>query len=100
VWALGSTIYRILTGTTVWHGHKTKAVQKKIAKTNATPPLPEEYEDTENASPTTKLLIKVMYEMCFVADPEERSSAMEVAEYLKKEAKSLGVENLDVKVPT
>ena len=100
VWALGSTIYRILTGSTVWHGHKTKTVQKKIAKTNATPPLPEDYEDEENASPTTKLLVKVMYEMCFVADPEKRSSAIEVADYLKKEAKALGVENLDVKAPT
>ena len=100
VWALGSTIYRILTGSTVWHGHKTKTVQKKIAKTNATPPLPEDYEDEENASPTTKLLVKVMYEMCFVADAEKRSSAMEVADDLKNEAKALGVENLDVKAPT
>ena len=101
VWALGSTMFRILTGSTVWSGHNTKAVQKKIAKTNATPPLPDEYEDPENASPATKLLVKVMYEMCFVAEPEKRSSAKKVAEYLKNEAKTLGVENLglDVKDP-
>ena len=100
VWALGSTIFRILTGSTVWSGHKTKAVQKKIAKTNATPPLPEEYEDAESASPVTKLLVKVMYEMCFIADPETRASAKEVAEYLEKEAKALGVDNFDVEDPT
>lgn len=100
VWALGSTIFRILTGSTVWSGHKTRVVQKKIAKTNATPPLPEEYEDAENASPVTKLLVKVMYEMCFIADPETRSSAKEIAEHLQKEAKALGVDNFDVGAPT
>jgi len=96
VWALGSTIFRILTGETVWHGYKTKKAQKKIASTNAAPPLPDEFQDSSNNG-IHNLLREVMYKMCFVGDPEKRASAQEVADFLKeKAAKDFGIESFEL----
>ena len=94
IWALGSIIFRILTGENVWHGYKDTEAQKLIASTNATPPLPDIYQPelngTANTNSVHNLLRTVMYDMCFIPDPNKRSSAIEVANYLKEETKKLG----------
>ena len=93
---MGSLIFQILTGEIVWHNYidnqKTlddeREIQQLIAKTNATPPLPTKYQNSNN--PIHIVLKTVMYDMCFIADPIQRSSSREVADYLRKKTIELG----------
>ena len=86
VWALGSMLHIILTGKGVWAGVSEKKAQKRIAK-NESPPLDDKWK--ESTDPVDKLLVKVMYEWCFVADPEQRPSAPEVAKFLEEESEKI-----------
>ena len=83
VWALGSIFFSIVTGKTVWHGVEEDVAQALIAK-NETPPLDEKWATSED--PAVALLVKVMYEMCFVPNIKARASAPEVARYLEVES--------------
>ena len=86
VWALGSMIYMILTGKNVWAGVTEKKAQKKIAS-NESPPLDDKWKESND--PVDRLLVKVMYEWCFVPDPEKRPSAPEVAKFLEQESEKI-----------
>lgn len=86
VWALGSMIYMILTGKGVWTGVNEQKAQKKIAS-NKSPPLDDKWKESND--PVDRLLVKVMYEWCFVPDPEKRPSAPEVAKFLERESEKI-----------
>lgn len=86
VWALGSMIYMILTGKNVWASVTEKKAQKRIAN-NESPPLDDKWKESND--PVDRLLVKVMYEWCFVPDPEKRPSAPEVAKFLERESEKI-----------
>lgn len=79
-------MYLILTGEGVWHGVSEKSAQQRIAN-NEAPPIDEMRKTSRD--PIETLLLKVMYEMCFVPDVKKRATAPEVAKYMEIEGSKI-----------
>ncbi|CAJ1968768.1 unnamed protein product [Cylindrotheca closterium] len=88
VWALGSIFVEIVSGQSAWHGYKDEAAQQEIVN-GKLPPF-QQYIQTPS-DPINQVLLKAI-EMCYIYDAKDRPKAGVVLEYLKKEAKRLGVE--------
>lgn len=52
------------------------------------PPIPEEFSGP-NQDEATKALLRAIYNLCWVYDPDKRASAQEVATYLKEKLESI-----------
>jgi len=87
VWALGSIFVKILTGHGVWHGLDEETAQKYIID-GKTPPL---LKEKKSKSPITRILLRAI-DMCYVYEPKDRPKAEVIVDFLKKEAKKLGVD--------
>ncbi|CAJ1968766.1 unnamed protein product [Cylindrotheca closterium] len=87
IWALGSIFVELVTGYEVWYGYQTEEAQKRIAKGK----LPSYQKRIQNKTdPINEILVKAIA-MCWVYEPKDRPKAGVVADYLKGEAKRLGI---------
>jgi serine/threonine protein kinase len=80
VWALGSIIYRLLTGNTVWsrNDYTKEEVQERVIKGV----LPRISNSILNSTdPVDKVMVKAL-DMCYTYDPSERPSARDISVYL------------------
>jgi serine/threonine protein kinase len=80
VWALGSIIYRLLTGNTVWsrNDYTKEEVQERVLKGV----LPRISNSILNSTdPVDKVMVKAL-DMCYTYDPSERPSARDISVYL------------------
>lgn len=76
-----------MTGYGVWHGYETDEAQKRIAKGK----LPSYHKRIGNSTdPINEILVKAI-DMCWIYEPKDRPKAGVVADYLKGEAKLLGI---------
>eukprot|EP00980_Cylindrotheca_fusiformis_P021777 scaffold8600_cov111-Cylindrotheca_fusiformis.AAC.9 len=88
VWALGSIFVELLTGKGVWHGYTVKKAQAKIAA-GELPPISSKL--LNSTDPVDQVLLKAI-DLCYVYEPRDRPKAGVVVDFLKKEAKGLGVD--------
>jgi serine/threonine protein kinase len=80
VWALGSILYRLLTGNTVWsrNDYTKEEVQERVVKGV----LPRISNSILNSTdPVDKVMVEAL-DMCYTYDPSERPSARDISVYL------------------
>lgn len=80
VWALGSILYRLLTGNTVWsrNDYTKEEVQERVVKGV----LPRISNSILNSTdPVDKVMVEAL-DMCYNYDPSERPSARDISVYL------------------
>jgi len=85
VWALGSILYEIMTGTEVWDDTDTEKAQKNIRK-GKLPKIADKYLKSEHP---VDVALREAIGMCYVFDPKERAKAADVASYLRKKLSEL-----------
>jgi len=86
VWALGSLLVQIVTGHGIWRKYESEDAQNYIVEGI---PFP---MDRSSMDPIDQVLFQAI-DMCQVYEVKDRPKAGEVLEYLKGEAKRLGVES-------
>jgi serine/threonine protein kinase len=80
VWALGSILYRLLTGNTVWsrNDYTKEEVQERVLKGV----LPRISNSILNSTdPVDKVMVEAL-DMCYTYDPSERPSARDISVFL------------------
>lgn len=87
VYTLGSIFIELVTGKEAWYGYEIEVAQKAISD-GMLPPLGGKINSPSD--PITQVLLKVI-EMCYVYEPKDRPKANDVTDFLKGEAKRLGV---------
>ena len=88
MWALGSILIQLITGEEAWSEYANEVAQKAIID-GKLPPFREKIKNLSD--PINQVLLQAI-DMCYVYDPKHRPNAGVVSEYLKNEAKRLGVE--------
>eukprot|EP00980_Cylindrotheca_fusiformis_P021774 scaffold8600_cov111-Cylindrotheca_fusiformis.AAC.6 len=88
VWALGSILVELLTGTYVWAGYTATTARAEIIE-GELPPILSDFENSTD--PVDQVLLKAI-DLCYVYEPSDRPKAGVVVDFLKKEAKKLGVD--------
>ena len=88
VYALGSILYELLTGNEVWHDTDTKDAQQYIIDGK----LPEISEEIASSENPVDLALKEAISMCYVYEPKDRASAVDVASFLKSKLSELSVD--------
>ena len=88
VYALGSILYELLTGNEVWHDTDTKDAQQYIIDGK----LPEISEEIVSRENPVDLALKEAISMCYVYEPKDRASAVDVASFLKSKLSELSVD--------
>lgn len=78
----------MVTGQEAWYGYEIEVAQKAISD-GILPPLGGKVNNPND--PITQVLLKAI-EMCYVYDPKERPKASDITDFLKAEAKRLGVQ--------
>ena len=91
VWALGSILVELVSGESAWHEYEDddEAAQREIIK-GRLPPF-QQYIDEPLSDPINQVLLNAI-DMCYVYEPNHRSKAGAVFEYLKNESTRLGVQ--------
>ena len=80
VWCLGGMMYNVLTKQWMFEGISAKEAKVKIL-TGKRAPFPPEFANS--ADPSEQAMIKAIH-MAWTYDPDDRPSAREIANYLKK----------------
>jgi len=80
VWALGNLLYNTLTKQWVYEGIPNKEARKKI-KAGIYSDIPSEF--LESKDPYDQAMVKAI-QMAYTVNPDERPSAREIANYLKR----------------
>lgn len=89
IWALGSIFVELATGYEVWYGYETEDAQLRIAKGEL--PHYQKLIESNLTDPMNQILIQAV-DMCWTYEPRDRPKAGVVADYLKGEAKRLGID--------
>mmetsp|Transcript_16692 Transcript_16692/g.40691 ORF Transcript_16692/g.40691 Transcript_16692/m.40691 type:complete len:96 (+) Transcript_16692:3-290(+) len=78
----------MITGKEAWYGYEIEVAQKAISE-GMVPPL--EGKINNPSDPITEVLLKAI-RMCYVYEPKDRPKASDITDFLKGEAKRLGVQ--------
>ena len=93
VYALGNALYKILTGNESWPAKNEKDEEKQQQQQiidGKLPKLPPRF--LISTDPIDQVFVHVIYEMCFIYKPEERATAVHVANYMQEKAIELGIQ--------
>ena len=89
VYSLGAVLFMILTKKWLWEDDAISRKERKARiMQGEVPPIPDEFSGP-NKDESTEALLRAIYDLCWVYDPDERASAQEVATYLKEKLESI-----------
>ena len=89
VFSLGGVLFMILTKQWLWEDvEESRELGTARIIQGELPPIPEEFSGP-NQDEATKALLRAIYNLCWVYDPDKRASAQEVATYLKEKLESI-----------
>lgn len=89
VFSLGGVLFMILTKQWLWEGdEESREVGTDRIIRGELPPIPEEFSGGKQDE-ATEALLRAIYSLCWVYDPDKRASAQDVATYLKEKLESI-----------
>lgn len=91
VYALGSIMYEILTGSDVWHDEDSKDARRHVRKGR----LPQIDKQLLESADLVDVALREAIAMCYVFNPNERAKAADVASHLMQKLSELTAATVD-----